>query len=579
MNKRVFVLFLSACILITSISLASAYENKKKSVTIDEMIQNSSNILSGDYYVQWVMNFGSDWRYGARYEGPQPIGDCDNDGKNEFILGGRDGKLRIMEWNESKQTYLEMHTLFCPSYPFDKNDAGGFAIGDITNDGKDEIAASWPASIYKWVGGKYKVLGWNSWIFNRNGGSADCYIGDCDNDGKNELIMSGGPMSEGSSVPEIVIFEWSGLRLVKVAEWDDLGVNGFVYMAGLGDVDDDGENEIVCGTAHKVVVLDWNKNSKEFEATTIKTTYPEGYPFACVCKDSDMDGKLEIHVGYYSPTITILEWNGVGYVQKFEKTWPGEGVLIEALDVGDVDDDSIAEVCAGTNRVHILQWNGSTYVEEAVLPTFGDLAVLSIGDCDNDGKNEINAGSVMVEHGQDFMSWVYKYEPNSKLKVISYQQNLVNGDDDIGMSCSMMAGSLNVKVCSSVLGKKLGDGSIAAWDLENNVWYDVQPLSENPYSEDWGSYVRYNLPSGEYLLRAKVEGYKVQETNITIVSGQVTSYTFNLQRDLTINSLSTSIAQYGSSSSVKKNLQNSSYQQLNQIICKIKNFPLFLNHI
>jgi|GEM_PF-753969 len=563
MSKKIVVIFLLVCIIMTGISVVGAYENKKKFVDIGEVVQNNSDDKNGEYYVQWVMNFGSDWRYGARYEGPQPIGDCNNDGKNELILGGRDGKLRVMQWNESKQTYLEMHTLFCPYYPIDQLDAGGFAIGDLTNDGNNEIAASWPASVYRWVGGKYKVLGWNSWIFNRNGGSADCYIGDCDNDGKNELIMSGGPLGEVDSVPEIVIFKWNGLRLVKVAEWDDPGVNGYVYMAGLGDVDDDGENEIVCGSAFKVFVLDWDKNSKKFEATTIKTTYSEGYPFACVCKDSDMDGKLEIHVGYYSPTITIMEWNGAGYIQKFQKTWPGEGVLIEALDVGDVDDDGIAEVCAGTDLVHILQWNGSTYVEEAILPTFGELAVVSIGDCDNDGKNEINAGSVMMEHGQDFVSWVYKYESNTELMIGSSQQIFISNNNNIRTMCA--PGSLNVKVRSSVLGKKLGDGSIAAWDLENNIWYDIQPLSEDPDSSDWGSYVRYNLLSGEYLLRAKVEGYKAQETAITLVSGQETSYTFNLQRDLTINGLSVSLVQYSSSPNIKQNIQISGYEQLNQL--------------
>ncbi len=120
--------------------------------------------------------------------------------------------------------------------------------------------------------------------------------------------------------------------------------------------------------------------------------------------------KNEIHVGYSSPKITIFEWNGADYEIKFEKEWPEEGGLIEGLDVGDVDDDGIAEVCAGTHHIHILQWNGSTYIEEAVIEeTFGVLAVVSIGDCDNDGKNEINAGSVMVYPGQDYMYWVFKY--------------------------------------------------------------------------------------------------------------------------------------------------------------------------
>jgi hypothetical protein len=206
-----------------------------------------------------------------------------------------------------------------------------------------------------------------------------------------------------------VIFKWNGWRLVKVAEWNDPGVNGYVYMAGLGDVDYDGENEIVCGSAGKVVVLDWNKDTEEFESTVIKQTGWDHYPFACICKDSDGDGLAEIHVGYSSPWVTFFKWNGTGYEQYFERYWSGEEGIIEALDVGDVDDDGIAEVCIGTDRVHILQWNGTSYVEEAVLPTWGNLAVTNIGDCDNDGKNEINVGSVIVDHGEDFMEWIFKY--------------------------------------------------------------------------------------------------------------------------------------------------------------------------
>ncbi len=37
------------------------------------------------------------------------------------------------------------------------------------------------------------MIGINPYIFKNNGGSADCLIGDCDNDGKNEVILSGGP--------------------------------------------------------------------------------------------------------------------------------------------------------------------------------------------------------------------------------------------------------------------------------------------------------------------------------------------------------------------------------------------------
>jgi len=508
-----------------------AYEDKNVYVDSEKTERNRLPLFSEDYDVQWEMNFGSNRRYGARYEGPQPIGDCDNDGKNEVLIGGRDGCLRIFEWDETKQTYLQMHTLHSPFYPSQSLDAGGFAIGDLTGDGKNEIAVTWYATVYKWIAGKYRIIGYNPWIFWNGGGSADCYIGDYDNDGKNELIMSGGSMTGLSKVPEIMVYGWNGLRLVKEAQWDDPDVNGFVYMAGLGDVDEDGENEIVCGSANKVVVLDWDKDDKEFEATVIKETYGwERYPFACVCKDSDMDGKNEIHVGYYSPEITIFEWNGTGYEIKFEQYWLDEGALIEGLDVGDVDEDGVAEVCAGTDIIHILQWDGDTYVEEATIPTFGSLAVVSIGDCDNDGKNEIHAGSVMVSQGHDFMSWIFKYELGSAgldnqegFPLISSYDDEGSRNNHIITKTTMETGSIKVIVKSALLRVPLNGACIAAWNLDAGVWYDI------PSNDEDGIYIRYNLPTGEYLLRVINEGYQIKETTVAIYAGQQTTHTFYLR--------------------------------------------------
>ena len=368
----------------------------------------------GSYIVQWEESYGSNDWYGARYEGPQPIGDCDHDGDNELLIGGRDEQLRVYEWNEDEQTYIQTHTLRCPFYPLKQKDADGFAIGDLTGDGKNEIAVSWYATIHKYIGGRYRIIGWNPWVEWHGGGNPDCYIGDCDNDGKNELIVSCRDWL--ASVPEIVVFKWNGWRLVKYADWDDPNVNGEVFMAGMGDTDYDEENEIVLGSDDKVVVLDWIAETKSFEPTIIYNEpgqYWENQPFACVCKDSDNDGFDEINIGFFTPKIKVFEWDGDSYEIKYEKEWPDEGWLIEGLDVGDVDDDGLNELCAGTDVVHILQWDGSTYVEEAVLPTFGDLAVVCIGDCDNDGKNEINAGSVNIESGQEYMSWVFKYVERS----------------------------------------------------------------------------------------------------------------------------------------------------------------------
>jgi len=71
----------------------------------------------------------------------------------------------------------------------------------------------------------------NPWIFFNGGGSADCLIGDCDNDGRNELILSGG--GDDNRQVQLVKLrcfdEW--LYLKRVAEWNDPNVYGYVYMA------------------------------------------------------------------------------------------------------------------------------------------------------------------------------------------------------------------------------------------------------------------------------------------------------------------------------------------------------------
>jgi len=514
MKKMTISILIVFFIGILNLSVVSANLNLSDNEIYTESKQ-TSYVFSENYSVQWEMNFGSDWDYGARYEGPQPIGDCDNDGKNEMLIGGRDGKIRVFEWDKTKKTYLEMHTIFCPFYPLASLDPGGFAIGDLDNDRKNEIGATFGTSVHKWVLDEYKTIGFNNWIFLNGGGSADCLIGDYDDDGRNELIVSGGPMwGEESKVPDIVIFRLGALGLVKEAIWDNpYSSQGYVYMPGLGDVDEDGANEIVCGSRSKFFVLDWNKNEKKFSETILENITGNYYPFACICKDSDGDGKPEIHLGYESldwentkPKISIYEWNGTGYATKFVKEWIDEGGVIEGLDVGNVDNDPIAEVCVGTNLVHILNWNGTTYVEEAALPTFGILAVVSIGDCDNDGKNEIQAGSVITE-GEDFMSWVFKYNyaSNEKRKI------------DMGN------GRLKVSVIRTHLGLPINNASIAAWNLDTGTWYDIQPKPDV-----WNTCIRSDLPEGEYLLRAHVEGFKNQEITITIYAGQETSCKFSM---------------------------------------------------
>jgi len=374
--------------------------------------------ISDEYEIQWEKSYGKLWWWSARYEGPQPIGDADNDGKNELLIGGRDPFLRVMKWDESKKIYYEQARIVDPvfgigygiwikigkewhriSQPF--GSATGFGIADIDNDGKNEIGVAWGRhfSAFKWDGSKYKLF--ERYILldkKRWGTTLDCIIGDADNDGENEVIITGGYENEAS----LICLKWNGKEFVREAEWGEYSI----YFPWIADVDNDGENEVIVGHGREVIVLKWNGN--EFNSYKI-----DEFPyqvFGCVAKDSNNDGINEIHVTFGYPRLCIYEWNGNDYEKIFDKKWEGEEDTIEAIDVGDVDNDGMAEVAVGTDKVHILEWNRNGYDEEYLInETYGLLAVTCIGDIDNDGKMEINAGAVGVNEGQEYKAWIFKY--------------------------------------------------------------------------------------------------------------------------------------------------------------------------
>jgi len=368
-----------------------------------------------DFGVQWEKSYGRLALWSARYEGPQPVGDADNDGLNELLIGGRDPFMRVMQWDEAGQTYVEQARIMDPvlgiGYSlFGLGSATGFFIGDADNDGDNDVGVAWGRhfSAFEWDGSRYQKIGQH--IVTDAGGwetTLDCMVGDVDSDGANEVVVTGGYRS---GIPEVLVLQWNGDTFTEESSWNAPGSSS-VYFPWIADVDDDGANEIIVNT-NETVVLNWDGAGWQ---PTVVARYGEetGYPFGCVSKDSDNDGKPEIHVTFYTPELAIYEWTGDGYEQKYHHIWQGEDATIEAIDVGDVDDDGIPEVCVGTNLVHVLQWNNDTqtYVEEYLIDdTYGMLAVTCVGDMDNDGSLEINAGAVGVDsRSTPYKAWILKY--------------------------------------------------------------------------------------------------------------------------------------------------------------------------
>ncbi len=363
--------------------------------------------------VQWQRSYGRLAMWSARYEGPQPVGDADNDGDNELLIGGRDPFMRVMQWDAAQETYVEQARIIDPVFGIGYSllglgSATGFFIGDADNDGDNDVGVAWGRhfSAFEWDGGGYQKIGQHVVTEARGWETTlDCMVGDVDDDRLNEVVVTGGYQS---GAPEVLVLQWNGDTFTEESSWNAPGSKS-VYFPWIADVDDDGRNEIIVNT-NQTVALNWDDGAWQ---PTVVARYGDdtGYPFGCVSKDSDHDGKPEIHVTFYTPELQVYEWTGDGYEQKYRHVWQGEDATIEAIDVGDVDQDGMAEVCVGTNHVHILEWNGDTYQEEHVIDeTYGMLAVTCVGDMDNDGALEINAGAVGVDsRSTPYKAWILKY--------------------------------------------------------------------------------------------------------------------------------------------------------------------------
>ncbi len=370
-----------------------------------------TTFIDNDFIIQWEKSYGKLWWWSARYEGAQPIGDADNDGLNEFLIGGRDCFIRIMKWNG--KTYVEkklIDPIFGIGYgvwikigkewvyfPQPFGSATGFCIADIDNDGKNEIGVAWGRhfTAYKWNGKKYEIIGRYIVIGKDEWGTTlDCIVGDYNNDGLNEVIITGSYYKS----PSLITIKWNGNEFIKEAEWG----SSPIYFPWIADVDNDGLNEIIVGHGRELTILKWEGN-KFLSYVIDKFPYQI---FGCIAKDSNGDGINEIHVTFSYPRICIYSFDKKIY----DRIWNDEEDTIEAISVGDVDNDGYNEVAVGTNYIHILKWNGNSYEEKYTIDkTYGLLAVTCIGDMDNDGLNEIHASNVGVKYGEEYKAWVFKY--------------------------------------------------------------------------------------------------------------------------------------------------------------------------
>jgi hypothetical protein len=312
---------------------------------LGEMPGSYVKAFAGDYsHGHWLRVDWPDYN-SANGEARLATGDIDGDGRDEIVIGLGPvpgdpsipgGRFQVLD---DDYTHLAWGRIDWAAY----NGANGEswpACGDIDGDGKDEIIIG--LGPYPTEGGWLEAFGYDAgdvahkaWIrvtwelYNSQSGETRPACGDIDGDGRDEIVIGLGPVAGEPSIPggyfQILDDDYTHLAWGQI-NWGAYNSANGENRPACGDVDGDGEDEIIIGlgpypadggwleifefdvgtVAHK----DWGRvHWMEYSALNGETRP--------TCGDMDGDGKDEIVVGLGQGgggRIEILDDASTGYV-------------------------------------------------------------------------------------------------------------------------------------------------------------------------------------------------------------------------------------------------------------------------
>ncbi len=343
------------------------------------------------------------------------MGNIDDDDNLEVLVGSNSGKIFAFDGKTYETDWVS---------PVLDRPPIGIAIGDLNNDGDNEIAVS------------TGVLGEPK---GEDGDGAEGYLYIFERSGSNivEAYQSGNidtalgiTISEldGSTYPEIGIA--SGYLEIESAtagttslhgnvrvygyggssyseEWESNDLGQIVGGIDSGDPDGDGTNELVVGTggddregeeeSGEVRVYERMGGTYSVDGSVIDTG--RYYAYGIGVGDVDNDGDEEILVGTgekgeSKPKLAV--YDGDSHSVEYSKSVDSSSVW--GVKTGDFDSDGFAELIYGTSGGEIFIYDGETEDFEAKTSALsgnaGHYGGIAIGNVDNDGPMEMAIGSL-----------------------------------------------------------------------------------------------------------------------------------------------------------------------------------------
>ena len=461
--------------------------------------------LSGSGAGEWIEQWSHTYGGMGHSQFAQPVGDIDEDGKNETLVGGYASDTTIiLSYNQSTGNYEQEY-----EWTEGAGTPSGVCVVDLDGDGDLEFAVSWVYGsangvyAYDWDGTTLTELDYYSGTgFDF---AFDVYACDYDEDGDIEVLIANDPPS--SSGYHVTALGWSGGSFVYEASWGS-GESTECPMIWSGDTDNDGHIEVITTASYnKVHALNWNGSGWNADVVASGLS---SHPYAVVCGDIDGDGIDEIGVGLEGTDAYIYEWDGSNYVQAWQTNYPGEEDIIEAMYFGDADNDGNMELLVGTDDVHVIAYSAGSYYEESVITqTDGQLSSAIIADMDDDGENEVKACDIISGPGKEW--------------IVEWREGWLSVDPTGGMV--EVGNSMNVSVIVNSSGLAEGDYHstiiVTSNDLDEPAVYIPVNLSV-VFEDDVGAisvdYPTGVLPPDNYTVNATIKNFGTMNQTSVLVN-------------------------------------------------------------